>query len=405
MQRAIMHVDMDAFYASIEQRDNSKYRNKPVIVGADPKNGLGRGVVSAASYEARKFGIHSALPISRAFKLCPHGIFLPVRGSHYMSISRNIMKIFKYYTPILEPISLDEAFLDLTGSIRLFGDICDIGVQIKHRILSEQGLVASVGIGPNKMIAKIASDHDKPDGFVLVKPEERLDFLAPLPVRRLSGIGKKSEARLLSLGITTISHIQQLDMTSLERIFGSFGQSLYSMCRGEDNSPVLNFRTAKSISNEITFSNDTISRQLVHDTVISLSDKVAYRLRQSGLTGKTVILKIRFQDFSTKIRHSTLTENTQLAEIIRDECLRLIEQEFTGLPVRLVGVGITQLQLSTGIQENLFQKQHKSGSKIARAVDAVRIKYGYEKIHQGSNSQELKSFNPFNHNQEPKSDK
>ena len=386
MQRIIMHVDMDAFYAAIEQRDHPEYRGLPVIVGADPKGGKGRGVVSTASYEARVFGVHSALPISQAYRRCPQGIFLPVRGHHYAQVSQEIMAIFHRFSPLVEPLSLDEAFIDLSGSQRLFGQAEAIGREIKAEIHASVGLTASVGLGPNKLIAKIASDLQKPDGLVCVAPREVKDFLRPMPVRRLWGIGPKCEERLARLGIKTLGDLQDVPGQTLCRQLGTMGAVLAARSRGEDPSPVLPLRDAKSVSNELTFDEDTSDAQVIHDTVVALADKVAYRLRKEGVRGRTVTLKIRFQDFSTKIRHSTLASATDLAKPIREEALRLLMQEVQPLPVRLLGVGVTQLAGSEETQEDLFSTGQETQAQVAKALDQVRRRFGFQTIRQGAAS-------------------
>lgn len=379
-----MHVDMDAFYASIEQRDHPEYRGKPVIVGADPKGGRGRGVVSAASYEARKFDVHSALPISQAYKRCPQGIFLPVRGAAYMQVSLEIMKIFRQFTPLIEPVSLDEAFLDLSGSTRLHGDVENVGRTIKDQIKAEVGLTASVGIGPSKMIAKIASDLDKPNGFISVQQDGVIDFLKPLSIRKLWGIGKKTEKRLNDFGLFTIGDIQSLNEEQLHTLLGRLGGMLFRFSRGVDDNVVMPDRDAKSVSNETTFNHDTTDRQLLTDTLVALADKVAYRLRKNGMQGRTIGLKIRFQDFSTHVRHQTLSECTHHAPVIRDEVLALFDEEFSGLPVRLIGVGVSQLQGAGHEQGDLFVEPSDDAKKIDQALDEIRKKYGYQKIRQGA---------------------
>ena len=384
MTRKIIHVDMDAFFASVEQRDNPEFMGKPVIVGANHFLGRGRGVVSAASYEARKFGIHSAQPISQAYRLCPNGIFLPVRGKRYLQVSRKIMAIFQQYTPLVESISLDEAFLDMTGTEKLLGDIEKVGRKIKEQIWEEEKLTASVGIGPNKLIAKIASDLRKPDGFVVVKDNEVEDFLNPLPVGKLWGIGEKTEEKLSKLGIYTIGQLAALPKEVLQSLFGRMGLVLYQHARGIDNTPVVPFRKAKSISNEITFEKDITDINVIRETLLALSDKVGYRLRQQELVGKTVVLKVRFSDFSTLVRHSTFPKPISMSETIYAEVFNLLETlNISYQPVRLLGVGITQLSSANEYQLSLFDEKDEKRKRVTEAVDLLKNKFGEKVIGRG----------------------
>lgn len=382
--RDILHVDMDAFFASIEQRDNPRLRGKPVIVGADPRGGKGRGVVSAASYEARKFGIHSAMPISKAYRLCPQGYFIPVHGNRYAEISRKIMAIFKEYTPLVEPISLDEAFLDVTGTGRLKGDAENIGREIKSRLKSEEGLTASVGIAPNKLIAKIASDLDKPDGFVVVKPDAIKEFLSPLSIRCLWGIGNKTEKEMRHLGIETIGDFASLTEHEVRTIFSNNGVDLWRHAHGLDSRKVENKAKAKSISNEKTFLEDQTDPEIIHATLLSLAEKVGYRLRQNKYYGKTIFLKLRLSDFTTLVRHATLAEPINLSEIIFREVRLLYEKlDIMGQPIRLLGVGITQLCPDNKHQLSLFNSEYKRRQKAAEAVDLIKHRFGDQSIGRG----------------------
>ena len=375
---------MDAFFASVEQRDHPEYHGKPVIVGADPKEGKGRGVVSAASYEARKYGVHSAQPISQAYRFCPQGIFLPVRGKRYAEVSENIMRIFGKYTPVVEPVSLDEAFLDVSDTDRLFGNAETIGREIKEEILREERLTASVGIGPNKLIAKIASDLEKPDGFVIVKPEEVRSFLNPLPISRLWGVGKKAEEKLAAIGLRTIGGLSKMSEKILIEMFGKMGTVLFKYAKGINDDPVIPFRDVQSVSNEITFDNDIEDRELLKTTLLKLSEKVAFRLRKNQLQGKTMVLKIRFGDFSTHVRHSTLNNPTCYDDDIYREVLSLFNRFVqTDRPVRLLGVGVTKLFARDQEQTDLFQSEKEKFRKMSDAADQIRIKYGEKMIQKG----------------------
>ncbi len=374
---------MDAFYASVEQRDNPEFSGKPVIVGAAPRMGRGRGVVSAASYEARKYGIHSAQPISRAYKLCPHGIFLPVRGRRYVHVSHQIMAIFREYTPLVQAISLDEAFLDMTGTERLFGSVEKVGREIIKRILEQERLTASVGIGPNKLIAKIASDLEKPNGFVLVSPKEVKSFLAPLPVRKLWGIGKKTEEKLANLGIRTIGQIAAMPKKTLQDIAGKMGLSLWKHANDMEDGQVISSREAKSISNETTFMEDVQDLTKLMETLLYLSEKVGYRMRKHEWVGRTVVLKVRFEDFSTLIRHSTLPKPIFMSEAIYSEIYNLFEHLSIHQPIRLLGVGMTQLSNAAEQQIDLFEDRDEKRKQVTKAVDHLKKKYGERIIHRG----------------------
>lgn len=383
MERTIIHVDMDAFYATVEQRDNPDFLGKPVIVGANPRHGRGRGVVSTASYEARKYGIHSAQPISQAYRLCPNGIFLPVRGKRYVHVSRAIMAILREYSPVVETVSLDEAFLDVTGTERLFGHAEEIGKQMKVRIKEQERLTASVGIGPNKLVAKIASDLKKPDGFVVVGREEVRQFLSPLPVSRLWGIGKKTEEKLANLGITTIGELALLSKKTSQDCFGKLGVVLWQYAQGIDDSPVISSREAKSISNELTFQKDVTDIQVLRETLLQLSEKVGYRLRSQNMVGRTVTLKIRWSDFSTYIRHKTYPKSIFMGDTIYAGIFALIENIDIHQPVRLLGVGVTQLSRADEHQMELFGIENGKSQIVDETMDRIKNKFGEKIIGRG----------------------
>jgi DNA polymerase-4 len=384
--RVIAHVDMDAFFASVEQLDDPKLRGRPVIVGADPKNGKGRGVVAAASYEARKFGIHSALPISQAFRLCPKGAFVKPRFERYVELSDRIMSVLESFTPLVEPASLDEAYLDLTGTDRLIGDVEYAGKKIKRVIFDSVRLTASVGIGPNKLIAKMASDFRKPDGLVVLREEEAREFLDPLPVKKLWGVGAKTAARLESLGIRSVRDVSRYAEKDLVRAFGSFGRWLAESAMGIDDTPVTPDREAKSISNETTFDTDTGDHGLIRSVLLELAEKVGHRLRRHGLAGKTMELKVRFEDFATKTRRRTLAKPTDLTDSIYSSALYLMRPfESDHRKIRLLGVGVSNLIPADRIQMELFDTgEHLKRKKVHEAVDRLKEKFGDEIVTRAS---------------------
>lgn len=378
----ILHIDMDAFYAAVEQRDHPELRGQPVIVG-----GTGhRGVVSAASYEARPYGVRSAMPIATARRLCPQGHFLPVRMGHYAQISNQIREIFLSYTPLVEPLSLDEAFLDVRGCEGLFGPAPEIGQAIKARIRAETGLVASVGVAPNKYLAKLASEHGKPDGFVVLPADQVESFLWPLPVARLWGVGAKSEKRLHDLGIRTIGELASYPEKRLRERLGEAGQHLAELARGRDDRIVVPDREAKSISTETTFEHDIGDRQALLTWLFDLVDHLAGRLRREELHARTLEIKIRSSDFRTQIRSHTLPEATNLTEALWHEARELFERSLAPrlLPVRLLGVGASRLARPGNVQASLFDgEQRQRQAAIDQTMDAIRDRFGADAIQRG----------------------
>jgi len=287
----ILHADMDAFYASVEERDRPELVGKPVIVGGTPEK---RGVVSAANYVARKYGVHSAMPAVTAHRLCPQGIYVPPRIDYYAEVSAQIRAIFERFTPLVEPLSLDEAFLDVTGSEHLFGPAVEIGRKIKQAIRQEIRLVVSAGVAPNKFLAKIASDLKKPDALVVVEPDKVQEFLDPLPVERLWGVGKQSSKVFQRLGIHTVGQLRQWPLDVLQARFGTSGEHLWKLAHGRDDRPVVREREAKSISHETTFEHDIADLEVLRAWLVDLTEQVGCRLRRHGLRGRTVQLKVRF---------------------------------------------------------------------------------------------------------------
>lgn len=394
MARTILHIDMDAFFAAIEQLDHPEYRGQPVIVGADPKGGQGRGVVSTASYEARKFGIHSAMPISRAYRLCPQGIFLPVRMKRYVEISQQVMTILQDYSPLVEPISIDEAFLDITGSLALFGGAEAIGWAIKKRIQQQTGgLTASVGIAPNKFVAKIASDLQKPDGFVVVKEKEVQGFLRDLPIFKLWGVGKKTEQRLRKIGITTIGELAVYPQDKLVRLFGKTGLHFWRLANGIDERPVIPSTPPKSVSQEITFETDTDDSEFIRLTLLRLAEALGKILRQQKLKGRTLTLKIRLQDFSTFTRSKTFTDFINAPDLLYRFAWEIFQKfDRQGKKVRLLGIGVSQLNTVGGEQLPLFGEQGNKRQKLYQIMDSLQAKFGKEAIVRAALKQERKWF-------------
>jgi DNA polymerase IV len=386
MERKIMHIDMDAFFAAVEQLDNPAFRGKPVIVGADPR---GRGVVSTCSYEARQYGVHSAMPIREAFNRCPLGIFVPPRGERYAQISRQIMNILAEYTSLVEPLSLDEAFLDLTGSEPLFGPVEEIARQIVARIENEIGLSASVGIAPNKFLAKLASDLRKPKGFVVITRDNAGRILEGLPVSKIWGVGPKTEAALKELGIQTVGMLQRADPQVLIDKFGEMGEDLYQLAHGNDERPVSAGEEAKSVGHELTFQTDSDDRPFLGGVLLWLADQVARRLRRYGLKGRVITIKIRDNNFKTITRRTTLNEPTDFEETIYREARKLAEQaHWGGKKVRLIGISVSGFTKNEPVQLQLFAEPDPgAGSelqKLHQTVDQLRDRFGEEIITKGT---------------------
>jgi len=391
MKRVILHVDMDAFFAAIEQREHPDYIGKPLIVGADPKNGKGRGVVSTCSYEARKFGVHSAMPISQAYKRCPQGIFVPPNGALYSQVSKDIFKVFYEFTDLVEPLSIDEAFLDVSGCIKLFGSAKTIGKKLKYRIYEAQALTASVGIAPNKFLAKIASDLEKPDGLVIVDENKIQEFLDPLPLSRLWGAGQKTIEKLNKEHIYSVGDLSKLPQKVLEQKFGKQGKNFYYLSRGLDDRPVVPAHEVKSVSNEMTFSHDLYDLEILRETLLHLSEKVGYRMRQKGLSGRTIHLKLRYEGFETITRNKTLNNTTANTEIIFNIVWKLFGQNYdTRRKVRLLGVGVSGFKESVGQQISLFDDTKKTLSQLDVVEDMVRKKFGKNAINRAEGMRKSK---------------
>lgn len=380
--RVILHVDMDAFFAAIEQLDEPRLRGKPVLVGgAGP-----RGVVAAASYEARTFGCHSAQPMAMARRLCPQAVVRPPRRARYSEVSRQFFAILDAFTPLVEPLSIDEAFLDVTGSARIHGTPRESALRIKRRIRDELGLTASVGVAPNKFLAKLASDLDKPDGLTVIEPDSIQQVITKLPITKMWGVGPVTEQKLLSLGVRTFGDLQPWPCNALESHFGSLGRKLHHLCRGEDDRPVITDQATRSISQEQTFDEDRADPADVRNVLRSQAEKVATRLRKGNLRGRTITVKIRFGDFQTITRSTTLHAPTDRTDLICAEACDLFDAwTATGFqPVRLIGVGISQFT-DEAEQLNLFtQRTDDRSRRLDATTDAIRNKFGSGAVHRGA---------------------
>jgi len=376
--RTILHVDMDAFFAAVEVRENPRLTGQPVVVGADPRGGRGRGVVAAASYEAREYGIHSAMPIAEAYRRCPNAAYLRPRGSLYGAVSRRIFAMLERYTELVEPLSIDEAFLDVTASEALFGDGAAIARAIKKEILEQESLSASVGVASSKFIAKLASDLRKPGGLVQVRPGSERRFLAPLEIERLWGAGPKTLERLHRLAIRTFGDMQRLELDELIRAFGKVnGLRFHRLCRGLDDRPVLPDRERKSLGKEITFETDLMDRRVVERTLLRLCEQVAAALRRKDLAGTTVTVKLRWQGFDTVTRQMTLARPVDTFEAIWPVAVRLLRvADRKKRRIRLVGVTLSGLHPSGAGQLSLFEAGEDDDRRVASAIDALRLRFG-----------------------------
>ena len=373
----IMHVDMDSFFASIEQRDRPELKGKPVIVGGlrDSK----RGVVSTCSYEARKYGVHSAMPIAQAVKLCPQGIFLPGDHSKYAAVSQEIRQVFYEFSPVVENTSIDEAFLDMTGCEHLYDTFEDFGKAIKRHIYETVSLTASVGIAPNKFVAKLASDYRKPDGLVIVRPSEVKDWLAPMPVNKVWGIGEKTAKALSTWRIHTIADLRRCSQRSLLQRFGKQGHDLYLLARGIDPRPVEPETEAKSIGRETTFSIDLTELSRLRQVLANLVADVGMRLRQQSLWGRTVTIKLRYSDFTTITRSISLPEPINNDDDIFAAADKLLQQHIQKRPLRLLGVYLSQL--TSVSQASLFPDSRRD--KLTELIDELNTRYDRAVIYKG----------------------
>ncbi|SRR6056297_467024 len=375
METVIFHVDMDAFYAAVEQGDNPELRGTPVIIGARPGT---RGVVSACSYEARKFGVRSAMPISEAYRRCPHGNFLPVRMGRYQEVSRSIMSLFEDFTPDIQQISVDEAFLNMTGTERLFGPPEEAATLIKQQVKEKTGLVISIGIAANKFLAKLASDYDKPDGLYRVIPGQELQFIDSLKLGNLWGIGKKSLERLYELNITTAQELRAVKQASLCRLFGkSAGEYLYRASRGIDPGILQKETKSHSVSGEVTFEQDTRDPEVIKQVILDLSHQIMFRLLNSDKIGYTVFIKLRFNDFTTTTAQKRLRRPLYSAEELFDVAHTLLQKRWSRQQeIRLVGVGVSSVFSSSeqAEQQELFSDPYDRQKKVEKAVSSIRAR-------------------------------
>jgi DNA polymerase-4 len=390
-EASILHVDLDAFFASVEQLADPSLRGRPVIVG-----GLGpRGVVAAASYEARAFGVYSATPMARARRACPEGVFLAPRFDVYRDASSAVMEVLHSFTPLVEPISLDEAFLDVAGARRTYGDGPAIAAMIRRRVRADTGLTASVGVATTKLVAKLASDLAKPDGMLVVEPGTELEFLHPLDVRRLWGVGPATAKRLTTLGVTTVADLASLPEAKLVTTLGAAaGSHLHALAWNRDERAVSTEHDVKSVGHEETFPTDVLDRAVLRHEVVRLADRVGARLRQAGRSGRTVQLKVRFADFRTITRSRTLPNPTDLGAEIAEVAAELLDQVPGAEGVRLLGVSVHQLAVrpSSAAEDpgRLFGGADSPSEgrarqvAVERSVDAVRARFGSGAIGPGA---------------------
>ena len=355
MLKIVMHVDMDAFYASVEQRDNPNLRGRPVVIGADPKDGKGRGVVVACSYEARKYGVHSAQPISQAYKRCPGAIYVRPNFELYGKVSDQAMSILRQFSEKLEQVSIDEAFLDVTEKAGSFDEATSLAATIKQEIKKQLQLTCSIGIASNKSVAKIASDFRKPGGITVVLPIGAKEFLAPLPVNRISGIGEKSHETLTRMGINTIGDLASTDPGRVREVFGKYGTRLWQIANGMDDEEIVTSYLTKSISSETTFEEDTSNSEQLTKAFTSLIYDVHARTISQNLLFKTVGIKVRFENFTTFTRSKTHSRFTSEKNIIERYVRNLFREfETTGKKVRLVGVRVSNLTKTDSTQETIL---------------------------------------------------
>lgn len=372
---------MDAFFASVEQHDRPELRGRPVLVGSDRP----RGVVSAASYEAREFGCHSALPMAVALRRCPDAVVVPVRGERYRDASEHVFRILRDTIPVVEPLSIDEAFLDLTGTERLLGDPRDALQALRARVREETGLTASVGLAPNKYLAKLASDLDKPDGFTVIEADEVVERLAPLPVTRIWGVGPSVAERFHRRGVQTIGDLQRVPEELLVRSFGRLGHRLHQLAFGRDDRPVVPDSQAKSLGQECTFETDLTDFDEVRQVLLAQTEQVARRLRRHGLMARGAAIKLRAPDFRTRTRSVTFRTATDLSDTLRTAVLALFERwcKTESHPVRLVGMRVERLTTAPDQLELFEDPEANRLRKLDHALDLIHERFGGSALHRG----------------------
>lgn len=383
VQRQIIHVDMDAFFASVEQRDNPRLKGKPVLVGGSPQ---ARGVISAASYEARPFGVHSAMPTSRALRLCPHAVLLPVRMDRYLECSRQIHDIFSRFTARVEPVSIDEAFLDVTGCVRLLGPAEQIGRRIQSAIRDGLQLTASLGLAPNKFLAKLASDLQKPGGFVVITEENKQAILDPLPVTKIWGVGKVTAGTLESRGIRLIRDLRTTPLPQLQALVGNAAPDLLDLSQGIDDRPVEPESQAKSLSSENTFPEDLLDPAALLPVLLAQVEEVAQRLRRKNLLAGSLTLKFRYADFRLITRSKTLPEPTATTQTLWHYAKELFQtwHRQSAAPLRLIGFGAAGLTGKNKGQLLLFpDPDEEKQAKLDQAIDAIQKHFGPDSLRRG----------------------
>jgi DNA polymerase-4 len=376
-----MQIDLDAFFVSVEQRENPELKGKPVVVGGRPH---GRGVVASASYEARAFGLHAGMPLTTASRLCPQAIFIEGSFPKYRDASERFMTIVADFSPYVEPLGLDEAYLDVTGFESIYGSIHQMAIKIKQRIKEELGLCASVGIASGKVVAKVASELSKPDGLLEIAAGNERSFLAPLPVAKLPGIGRKTERILNGLGINTIEKLSIMSLGALKSHFGAFGEVLHRFARGVDDREVEPPAATKSISRETTFGKDSRDHSRLKATLHYLGERVGAELRQRGKQARCIILKLRYADFTTITRRHTLSQTTDSDQTIFDTGVKLLDKALSQerQPVRLIGIGVSNL-VESGRQLDMLDASARRQEGLNRAIDRIRNKYGFTAIQTG----------------------